>query len=79
MRLFFPKTVFCILLLLAFAASPTAVLSAEIRSPDSDQLEKILPLLAEYCSRFANASLNYICLEEIKETIYTPMRQGYYS
>lgn len=79
MRLSFPKTVFCMVLYLTFAASHAADLSAKSGSPDSEQLKNILPLLAEYCSRFAEASLHYICLEEIKETIYSPLRHGNYS
>ena len=37
-------------------------------------IDEILLRLSQYCAKFANATLNYICDEEIEETIYTPHR-----
>lgn len=42
---------------------------------DKDQLPKILAGVAAYCRKFADASLYYVCLEEVTEIIYLPYRQ----
>ncbi len=41
---------------------------------DQSLLPKILEKTAEYCRLFGTASLNYICLEDITEKIYSPYR-----
>ena len=42
---------------------------------DQSQLPKILEKTAAYCRKFGNASLHYVCLEDITEKIYSPYRQ----
>lgn len=41
---------------------------------DQSQLPRILEEVAAYCRKFADASLNYVCLEEITEILYSPYR-----
>lgn len=43
---------------------------------DKDQLPRILAGVAGYCRKFADASLYYVCLEEVTEVIYLPYRKG---
>lgn len=42
---------------------------------DQSRLPKILEKAAAYCRKFGNASLHYVCLEDITEKIYSPYRQ----
>jgi hypothetical protein len=42
---------------------------------DQSRLPKILDELASYCRKFGNASLNYVCLEDVEEIVYSPYRQ----
>ena len=72
------KTAVVALLSLIFSVTPLNLFTAPA-AQNIENLDTILPLLAEYCSRFADASLNYICMEEIHETIYTPPRALSYS
>jgi hypothetical protein len=41
---------------------------------DQSQLPRILAEVASYCRKFVDASLYYVCLEEVTETIYSPYR-----
>jgi hypothetical protein len=41
---------------------------------DQSQLPRILAEVACYCRKFVDASLYYVCLEEVTETIYSPYR-----
>jgi hypothetical protein len=41
---------------------------------DQSLLPRILEKTAEYCRLFGTASLNYVCLEDITEKIYSPYR-----
>jgi len=54
------------LLPLAISLSPQKV--------DQSPLPRVLATAAEYCRIFGNASLNYVCLEEITEVSYSPYR-----
>lgn len=44
--------------------------STDPSSKDQVELEKILEKCAEYCHRLANAALDFVCLEKIKEEIF---------
>ena len=41
---------------------------------DQSPLPRLLEAAAEYCRRFGNASLDYVCLEEVTEVSYSPYR-----
>jgi hypothetical protein len=41
---------------------------------DQSPLPGVLEAAADYCRMFGNASLNYVCLEEITEVSYSPYR-----
>jgi hypothetical protein len=52
----------------------TSFFSAGNQEPD--HLYEILTETAGYCEKFASASLNYVCIEDIEETIYKPYRKA---
>lgn len=64
----------CLLGVLLWPFRP-ALLASGQKEVDQSQLPKILEKTAAYCRKFGNASLQYVCLEEITEKIYSPYRQ----
>jgi hypothetical protein len=67
------RTWFCILLFL-FSGFRPAIFAAG-QKVDKDELPRILAGVADYCRKFADASLYYVCLEEVTEVIYRPYRK----
>lgn len=56
-----------------FIVISSLLISGQITDPsstDQAELEKILEKCAEYCHRLANAALDFICIEKIKEEIF---------
>jgi hypothetical protein len=61
----------CLGFLIAAIKLPGPAAGEEI---DQGQLPRILAEVAAYCRKFVDASLYYVCLEEVTETIYSPYR-----
>jgi hypothetical protein len=51
------------------AAALSAQTSGNRQTAPADDLDSILKTLASYCERLENAALDFVCLEEIRETI----------
>jgi len=62
---------FCVVFLRTAIEMPDLAAEEKI---DQDQLPKILAEVAAYCRRFVDASLYYVCLEDVTEIIYSPYR-----
>lgn len=62
----------CLVLALAIVIPSISIFgqSAESNSTEQAELEKILEKCAEYCHRLANAALDFVCIEKIKEEIF---------
>jgi hypothetical protein len=45
------------------------------RQIDQTRLPQILAEAASYCWKFGNATLNYVCLEDVTEVIYSPYKK----
>lgn len=62
----------CYILVISFIISSPPSFS-QITAPSSEDqadLEKILEKCAEYCYRLANAALDFVCIEKIKEEMF---------
>jgi hypothetical protein len=64
----------CIEMGILFLLPLAIVFSFPPQKVDQSPLPRVLKAAADYCRMFGNASLNYICLEEITEVSYSPYR-----
>ena len=65
------KVFFSVILVFLFLFSPAPAFSQK-ETPELENtkdLEKILQKCAKYCNKLANAALDFVCLEKIKEEI----------
>src|SRR5512136_1852680 len=64
----------CVEMGILFLLPLAIVFSFPPQEVDQSPLPRVLKAAADYCRMFANASLNYVCLEEITEVSYSPYR-----
>jgi len=68
------KLLSSVLLFIFISTSQVTGDRGSIDQKDTPDLQKILEGCSAYCDRLESISLHYICVEEIKETIYHPYR-----
>jgi hypothetical protein len=59
-----------LLLVPAFVFGTTASLQVPAAGSGTPELSRLLGLAADYCDRLARGSIDFVCLEEVSETIY---------
>ena len=52
-------------------AAPVQVPTAPAQN-ESQMLDRLLAMAADYCARLSRASIDFVCLEDVTETIIEP-------